>query len=386
MRQEIPAEFSDASDENYIINTNTNVATAAAAALRIAPPVTTINETSPHPNTKADSKNNTSLHVISDSSFALLLAGGTAGAVSRTLTAPMDRLKVLLQAAGTGVGPILKTNSSSASGKAATAAANTRLFSGQVGVVDGLQLIHAQSGWKGFFRGNGANVVKVVPETGLKFFANDYFRRKLSKIPSQPTIRERFTAGALAGVVAQTAVYPLEIAKTRLALSAPGQFSSMADALASAVIAHGPTALYKGLVASVVGVIPYAGTDLAVYTFLRDSYIDRHPGQPLSTMTVLGCGAVSCTCGQLVAYPFQLIRTKLQAQHMPGMPRYDGIADCAKAIMKTRGVRGLYRGLVPNFLKAFPAITISYVVFEKSKPFWENTIANPPWREEQFAQ
>ncbi|CAN0464628.1 unnamed protein product, partial [Hapterophycus canaliculatus] len=32
-----------------------------------------------------------------------------------------------------------------------------------------------------------------------------------------------------------------------------------------------------------------------------------------------------------------------------------------------QGVKGLYRGLGPNFLKALPAIAISYAVFEKAR-------------------
>ena len=73
------------------------------------------------------------------------------------------------------------------------------------------------------------------------------------------------------------------------------------------------------------------------------------------------------TCGQLVAYPLQLVRTRLQAQGIPGMRKYDGMVDCFRKTIAAGGVRALYAGLGPNFLKALPAISISYVVFEKSK-------------------
>jgi solute carrier family 25 phosphate transporter 23/24/25/41 len=36
-----------------------------------------------------------------------------------------------------------------------------------------------------------------------------------------------------------------------------------------------------------------------------------------------------------------------------------------KAVVKSEGVRGLYRGIVPNFMKVAPAVSISYVVYEK---------------------
>ena len=39
----------------------------------------------------------------------------------------------------------------------------------------------------------------------------------------------------------------------------------------------------------------------------------------------------------------------------------------AKAILKKEGPRGLYRGIAPNFLKVLPAVSISYVIYERAK-------------------
>ena len=67
-------------------------------------------------------------------------------------------------------------------------------------------------------------------------------------------------------------------------------------------------------------------------------------------------------------YPLQLVRTRLQAQGMPGSKaEYSGIIDCATQVYKKGGIRGFYRGIAPNFMKAIPAISISYVVYEKAK-------------------
>lgn len=78
-------------------------------------------------------------------------------------------------------------------------------------------------------------------------------------------------------------------------------------------------------------------------------------------------GATSTTCGQFVAYPLQLIRTKLQADKGTTTlrRRYRGMIHCFAETYKERGFIGLYRGLGPNLLKSIPAISISYAVFEK---------------------
>lgn len=38
-----------------------------------------------------------------------------------------------------------------------------------------------------------------------------------------------------------------------------------------------------------------------------------------------------------------------------------------QAIIKDHGIRGLYRGIVPNMLKVVPACSISYVVYEQAR-------------------
>lgn len=44
--------------------------------------------------------------------------------------------------------------------------------------------------------------------------------------------------------------------------------------------------------------------------------------------------------------------------------RADGMVDMFRTIIKQNGVRGLYTGILPNFLKVAPAVSISYVVYE----------------------
>ncbi len=74
--------------------------------------------------------------------------------------------------------------------------------------------------------------------------------------------------------------------------------------------------------------------------------------------------------GQLAAYPFALVRTKLQSQAGLGskllLPKEQTHAiGLFTYILRTEGVRGLYRGLLPNFCKVAPAVSISYYVYER---------------------
>uniref|UniRef100_A0A3Q3WTR7 EF-hand domain-containing protein n=1 Tax=Mola mola TaxID=94237 RepID=A0A3Q3WTR7_MOLML len=274
-----------------------------------------------------------------------LVAGAMAGAVSRTGTAPLDRLKVFLQAHG-------------------STARGINLLSGLKGMVK-------EGGVFSLWRGNGINVLKIAPESAIKFMAYEQIKWLIrgSKDGRSLRVQERFIAGSLAGVISQTIIYPMEVLKTRLTLRKTGQYSGMADCARQILKTEGIRAFYRGYLPNTLGIIPYAGIDLAVYETLKNAWLQKYsvdsadPG----VLFLLGCGTVSSTCGQLASYPLALIRTRMQAQAITeGKPKLT-MAGQFKHIISHEGVPGLYRGITPNFLKVIPAVSISYVVYEHMK-------------------
>lgn len=99
-----------------------------------------------------------------------LISGGISGAVSRTMTAPIDRIKILMQASK-----------------------------------EDLQFIKVakevyKKGFLAFFKGNGTNVVKIAPETSIKFFVYDYSKSQITHDPLNISIVESLVCGAMAGI------------------------------------------------------------------------------------------------------------------------------------------------------------------------------------------
>lgn len=86
----------------------------------------------------------------------------------------------------------------------------------------------AEGGWTSLWRGNGVNVIKIAPESALKFMAYEQLKR-LIKGDSDKELQmgERFVAGSIAGAFSQSMIYPLEVIKTRLALRRTGMFTSL---------------------------------------------------------------------------------------------------------------------------------------------------------------
>ncbi|XP_061674240.1 calcium-binding mitochondrial carrier protein SCaMC-2-A [Syngnathoides biaculeatus] len=271
-----------------------------------------------------------------------LVAGGGAGAVSRTCTAPLDRVKVMMQVYGSR--------------------------SNNLCIMSGLAQMIKEGGVRSLWRGNGVNIIKIAPESALKFMAYEQIKRLIGSDKQTLTISERFVAGSLAGVIAQSAIYPMEVLKTRLALRKTGQYAGISDCAKQIFRREGLAAFYKGYVPNMLGIIPYAGIDLAVYETLKNSYLQQYgTASDPGILVLLACGTVSSTCGQLASYPLALVRTRMQAQAATRSGKQATMTSLFRQILQAEGPTGLYRGLAPNFLKVIPAVSISYVVYEHMK-------------------
>lgn len=271
-----------------------------------------------------------------------MMAGGLAGAISRTATAPIDRLKMLLQVQDGKQGMSIR---------------------------DGMRKMAAEGSVKAYFKGNGANVIKIAPETAMKLTLNDAFKKLLCKSPDEITPTERMMSGGLAGATAQGLIYPLDTIRTRLAVSNKGVYRGIYHAAALMLEHEGFMAFYRGIVPSMIGILPYAGVDICIFEMLKDHLLEMYNGNPPSYM-ILGAGMLSSTLAQFASYPLALVRTRLQAQGVGGVPlKYNGMVDVFRKTIKGEGFRGLYKGCIPNLFKLAPAAGISWYVFEETKKY-----------------
>ncbi|KAJ3599414.1 hypothetical protein NHX12_033377 [Muraenolepis orangiensis] len=272
-----------------------------------------------------------------------LSAGAMAGAVSRTGTAPLDRMKVFMQVHST------KSN--------------------KISLVGGFKQMVKEGGAASLWRGNGINVLKIAPETAIKFMAYEQYKKMLSSEGGKVRTHERFIAGSLAGATAQTVIYPMEVMKTRLTLRKTGQYSGMFDCAKKILQKEGVKAFYKGYIPNILGIIPYAGIDLAIYESLKNAWLARYAKDTANPgiLVLLGCGTLSSTCGQLTSYPLALIRTRMQAAASIEGAEQMTMNRMVRKIVENEGFFGLYRGILPNFMKVLPAVSISYVVYENMR-------------------
>lgn len=304
------------------------------------------------------------------------VAGGCAGAVSRTLTAPLDRMKVLAQE-----GRVLRhiQQGSSPYGGAATSVGAKELF----------LYLYRTGGAAAFWRGNGVNCLKAGPEQAAAFTARQFYLPLVCADVSKPTFGENCAVGSLAGLSAQALLYPMEVVKTRMAVADAHEYGGIMDCFRQSIQRGGVRDLYVGLFANAVGIIPHRGLEMGTFFTLerivRQRYFSsprhevsnttkysskssssssNHKSTPLPIYATLGISFTASLVSQVVTYPLNLVRTKLQTQGVNGRPvLYKGIADCVTQVWREEGARGLFSGIVPNMMKSLPASMLMYLTF-----------------------
>ncbi|KAN0079076.1 Mitochondrial carrier domain containing protein [Elaphomyces granulatus] len=305
------------------------------------------------------------------------LAGGIAGAVSRTATAPFDRLKVYL---------IARTDVKNEAALAAKEGSPLQAAARGISVlVDAMRDLWRAGGIRSLFAGNGLNVVKIMPESAIKFGAYEASKRAFARLEGHNDTKRllpssQFLSGGFGGMVAQCFVYPLDTLKFRMQCETV-EGGLKGNQLIAATTkkmwqTNGILSFFRGLPLGVIGMFPYAAIDLTTFEYLKASILARkarlqhchEDDVPLSNFTTGAIGAFSGAFGASVVYPLNVLRTRLQTQGTVLHPfTYDGIADVTRRTIRAEGFRGLYKGLTPTLLKVAPAVSISYVVYENAK-------------------
>ncbi|XP_023390844.1 calcium-binding mitochondrial carrier protein SCaMC-2-like [Pteropus vampyrus] len=183
-------------------------------------------------------------------------------------------------------------------------------------------------------------------------------------------IIERFISGSLAGVTAQSCIYPMEVIRTRLALGKTGQYSGIIDCSKKLLKQEGVRTFFKGYIPNVLSIIPYAGIDLAVYELLKNYWLEHFSGNSVDpgVIIVMGCSTLAHTSGQLASFPLGLIRTRLQAQALE--QKETTMIHLIQDIYNKEGKKGFFRGFTPNIIKVLPAVVISSITYEKVKRYF----------------
>ncbi|XP_031617896.1 mitochondrial coenzyme A transporter SLC25A42 [Contarinia nasturtii] len=298
--------------------------------------------------TNHDNKNlaQTNVNTVVINLFCGALAGGT----GKTVIAPLDRAKINFQ--------IHKDIPYSF--RAAT------LF---------LRNTLQNEGFFALWRGNSATMARIIPYAAIQFTSHEQWKKVLSVDKDQSTSGRRFLAGSLAGITSQSCTYPLDLARARMAVTDKYTgYKSLRQVFVKIWIDEGPRTLFRGYGATILGVIPYAGTSFFTFETLKRKHHDLtgEKPQPINSFVY---GSMAGVIGQTTSYPLDIVRRRMQTVGMIKQPphktiHYQTIWSSIKIIYKNEGIRkGFFKGLSMNWVKGPIAVGISFTTFEYTKDF-----------------
>ncbi|KAM0973919.1 hypothetical protein ACFX2C_017178 [Malus domestica] len=276
---------------------------------------------------------------IANPSLRRLISGAVAGAISRTAVAPLETIRTHLMVGNCGK-------------------STTEVFNDIMKI----------DGWKGLFRGNLVNVIRVAPSKAIELFAYDTVNKQLSPKPGEEPILPipaSLIAGACAGVSSTICTYPLELIKTRLTIQRDA-YDGLLDAFLKIVREEGPAELYRGLAPSLIGVIPYAATNYYAYDTLRKAYRKFLKQEKIGNIETLLIGSAAGAISSTATFPLEVARKHMQAGAVNGT-QHRNMLHALTSILEKQGVEGLYKGLGPSCMKLVPAAGISFMCYEACK-------------------
>ncbi|WFD19976.1 hypothetical protein MCAP1_002220 [Malassezia caprae] len=274
-----------------------------------------------------------------------LIAGGCAGAMSRTIVSPLERLKSTRS---------LQVQPTPAKGEKKAYA----------GVLKGLAKIWREEGFLGFMRGNGLNCLRIAPYSAVQFATYEtvkgwlahpvwheyktdmgdtvtYTRKELGTIG-------RLCAGAIAGFTSVVSTYPLDLVRSRISIASASMYiesgktatvmTRVPGIMETARQVHaeegGIRGLYRGCLPTSLGVAPYVAFNFVFYESARTMLTKEDGTQP---------GPIVKLC--------------------LGVQDKNAI-DAIRNIVARSGFRGLYYGLLPNLLKVAPSTGAYFLTYD----------------------
>ncbi|KAI1242730.1 hypothetical protein IHE44_0000273 [Lamprotornis superbus] len=226
-----------------------------------------------------------------------------------------------------------------------------------------------------------ADIERIAPleEGTLPYNLAEAQRQKASGDVSRPVLIQiaesayRFALGSVAGAVGATAVYPIDLVKTRMQNQrSTGSFvgelmyKNSFDCFKKVLRYEGFFGLYRGLLPQLLGVAPEKAIKLTVNDFVRDKFRTKDGSVPLAAEILAG----GCAGGSQVIFtnPLEIVKIRLQvAGEITTGPRVSALS-----VLRDLGFFGLYKGAKACFLRDIPFSAIYFPCYAHLKASFTN--------------
>ncbi|XP_051938765.1 electrogenic aspartate/glutamate antiporter SLC25A12, mitochondrial-like [Hippocampus zosterae] len=229
--------------------------------------------------------------------------------------------------------------------------------------------LHTPSG-----RLNHSDIERIAPLEGEMPYHHAEVQRQHTPESSRPIWLQvaesayRFTLGSIAGATGATAVYPIDLVKTRMqnqrstgSLVGELMYKNSFDCAKKVLRYEGFFGFYRGLLPQLIGVAPEKAIKLTMNDLVRDKFTKQDGSVPLAAEILAG----GCAGGSQVIFtnPLEIVKIRLQVAG----EITTGSRVSALNIVRELGFFGLYKGAKACFLRDIPFSAIYFPVYAHTK-------------------
>lgn len=292
-----------------------------------------------------------------DNFFLNFMLGGISGVIAKTICAPIERVKLIMQTQDT----------------------NPKITTKYTGMANCFSRVAKEEGFWALWRGNWANVVRYFPTQAFNFAFKDAYQKIFNPYNKNVNPYKWFVgnllSGGMAGASSMVFVYPLDFARTRLGVdmgkeASERQFKGLMDCAFKIFKSDGLVGLYRGFAVSVVGIFVYrafyfgcydTGKDLLLKGSYKDNILVKFFFAQLVVMS-----------SETLSYPLDTVRRRMMLQSGKAVKEYTTAVDCFQKILKNEGGAAFFKGNASNIARSVGS-SLVLVLYDELK----NKLAGP---------
>ncbi|XP_041130412.1 solute carrier family 25 member 33-like isoform X1 [Polyodon spathula] len=297
-----------------------------------------------------------------------LFAGGCGGTVGAMVTCPLEVIKTRLQSSGLTLRQVYLSQVQLGTLNGTSMVRPTRVAPGLFQV---LRSILEKEGPRSLFRGLGPNLVGVAPSRAIYFAAYSRSKEEFNAVFVPNSNMVHMCSAGFAAFVTNSLMNPVWMVKTRMQLERRVRGVKQMNAVQCAKYVYqseGVRGFYRGLTAS------YAGISETMICFVIYESLKKNLGEiRLSSPTrnskekgasdflgLMIAAAFSKGCASCIAYPHEVIRTRLREEGS----KYKYFFQTARLVAIEEGYPAFYRGLIAQLIRQIPNTAIVLSTYE----------------------
>ena len=277
--------------------------------------------------------------ILNKHQFSLdFIIGGISAGIGKTATAPIDRVKILLQTQNANIS-IIKNKKN------------------YTGIINCFYRVYKETGLLSFWRGNSVNLLRYMPTQACNFAFKNFYKKMLSKKNIKINFfLKNLLSGGLAGTTSCLILYPLDFIRTRLATDVGKdkknrEFKNLSDCIKKIYKKEGMKGYYKGMAIALPSIFVYRSLFFGLYDSGKNySFFENKISKFFFALSVTSFASS-------FLYPLDTVKRSmmLQVGKNNNEKIYNNYKDCFIDIWRKEKIFGFYRGGLTNVFRGMGA-------------------------------